>query len=188
MTSDGRTTVRAARDEFLRIHGLGSDGGYSASKVVFRTGPLRFAIPNTAARRRALPLHDIHHVITGYDSSWRGEGEIAAWELASGCSRYGAAWVLNLLALPVGLGLAPVRTWRAFRRGRRSGNLYLRGWQDDWLDGSLDGLRAHLERRTVQGPGGLLLDAVLFALCAIPGVIGAGCLVLTLRVLWMSFA
>jgi NADPH:quinone reductase-like Zn-dependent oxidoreductase len=33
-------------------------------------------------------LHDIHHVLTGYDTTWRGKAEIGAWEIASGCGRH----------------------------------------------------------------------------------------------------
>ena len=71
-----------------------------------------------------MKLHDLHHIVTNYDTSWTGESEIAAWELASGCRRHWVAWGLNLGALAIGLVIAPRRTWRAFVRGRRSGNLY----------------------------------------------------------------
>jgi hypothetical protein len=143
MRFDDAYVVRDARTEFFRLAGLPPDGGYSARFIRFRIGRLSFSLPNSAARKRAVPLHDLHHLATGYDTSWTGEAEIAAWELASGCSSYGAAWLLNLLALPLGL-IAPVRTWRAFRRGRSSRSLYESPWDDSWLDRSLGSLRAHL--------------------------------------------
>src|SRR5437879_1772025 len=31
--------------------------------------------------------------------AWRGEAEIGAWEIASGCGRHHAAWILNLWAI-----------------------------------------------------------------------------------------
>ena len=64
--------------------------------------------------------------MTGYSTTWTGEAEIAAWELAGGCGRYGWAWALNLSALPIGLVIAPRALLRAFVRGRRSRNLYRR--------------------------------------------------------------
>ena len=65
-------------------------------------------------------LHDLHHIATGYDTSWTGEAEIAAWELASGCRGYVAAWVLDLASIPLGLVIAPRRLLRASRIGTRS--------------------------------------------------------------------
>ena len=64
-------------------------------------------IPNTEGRRRAVRIHDLHHVVTGYQTDLRGEAEIGAWELASGCLRWPAATVLNLFALAIGLVIAP---------------------------------------------------------------------------------
>lgn len=103
-----------------------------------------FAFPNTQARLRAVRVHDIHHVLTGYDTTWSGEAEIAAWELASGCGRYYAAWVLNLAALAVGLIVCPRRTFAAFRRGRVSENLYPAGFSDELLDATVGELRRRL--------------------------------------------
>jgi hypothetical protein len=169
--------VRDARTEFFRLAGLPGDGGYSAPSIHFRVGMFSFTVPNSAARKKAVPLHDLHHLATGYDTSWRGEAEIAAWELASGCSSYRAAWVLNLLAFSLGLLIAPVRTWRAFRQGRSCGNLYHDEWDERWLDTSLGTLRTHL------GPGAgrrslIAADALLFIVYAVPGLGGLGALII----------
>ena len=52
--------------------------------------------------------------------------EISAWEVASGCAGFWAAWLLNLSGMLAGCLLAPGRVFRAFVRGRRSQNLYRR--------------------------------------------------------------
>ena len=118
-------TVREARADYFRRAGFPPDGGDSQRWVVLRVaGVPVFAFPNIATRRRSVKLHDVHHVLTGYDTSWTGEAEIGAWELGSGCGRHWVAWVLNTQAMILGLLIAPRRTWRAFVRGRRSGNLY----------------------------------------------------------------
>jgi hypothetical protein len=85
---------------------------------------IRLGFPNTEARRRAVKLHDLHHVLTGYAADWTGEAEIAAWELGAGCGAHGAAWVLNTLALQYGVWIAPRRVLAAMARGRRSRSLY----------------------------------------------------------------
>ncbi|HUF50238.1 MAG TPA: hypothetical protein VMN60_05360 [Longimicrobiales bacterium] len=174
--------VRDARAEFFRLAGLPGDGGYSAQSIHFRIGFFSFALPNSAARKKAVRLHDLHHLATGYDTSWTGEAEMAAWELASGCASYRAAWLLNLLAFPLGLMIAPVRTWRAFRRGRASANLYASPWDERWLDASLGQLRARLipdrDTRTAH-----VSDMLLFLLYAMPGLFGMVVLILGLAAL-----
>jgi ubiquinone biosynthesis protein Coq4 len=73
---------------------------------------------------RAVKLHDLHHVVTGYETTWTGESEIGAWELASGCAGFFWAWYLNLSALAIGIAIAPREIFRAFVRGRHTSNLY----------------------------------------------------------------
>jgi len=145
MRYDGSMTVREARARYFADNGFDADGGYSRRWVRVDIGPVPLAIPNTAARRRAVRLHDLHHVATGYETDLRGEAEIGAWELGAGCGRYIAAWVLNTLALPIGLVLAPRRTLRAFRRGRRSRALYSDRWDESLLDLTVDELRRRLD-------------------------------------------
>jgi hypothetical protein len=116
--TDRSETVRDARARYFAENGL-SEAAYQDRWVVLRAGPLPIYMPNSEARRRAVPLHDLHHVATGYGTTWTGEAEIAAWELGAGCGRYWAAWMLNLGAMGLGFFIAPRRTARAFRRGRR---------------------------------------------------------------------
>jgi len=157
------------RAQYFRDHGLGPDGGYSARWVKFRIGPLVIPFPNSPARVAALPLHDLHHIATGYDASWTGEAEIAAWELGAGCGRYLAAWLLNFMALAIGLVIAPRRTWRAFHRGRHAQTLYHESWDPGWLDRTVGSLRARLAVTQPPGPA-RLSDVLLFACYTLPGL------------------
>ncbi len=109
-----------------------------------QAGPIPFWILNTKGRVRAVRLHDLHHVATGYDTSWAGEAEIGAWELAAGCGRYAAAWFLNASAALIGLFVAPQRTREAWRRGRGRRSLYASGWEDELLDETVGALRRRL--------------------------------------------
>ncbi len=116
--------VGRARARYFEANGFGSDGGYAKDWVRFKVGPIPIAFPNTAARKAAVPCHDLHHVATGYETDLVGEGEIGAWEIASGCAHMRAALILNLLAVWPVLFYAPGRVYRAFLRGRHSRNLY----------------------------------------------------------------
>ncbi len=136
--------VREARGRYFAENGFG-DGGYGERWVVLRAfGWPVCAFPNTRQRVRSVRIHDVHHVLTGYATSWRGEGEIGAWELASGCRDHWAAWGLNVSATLIGLLIAPRRMLRAFRRGRTSRNLYELEWDDGILDRTVGKLRRQL--------------------------------------------
>ena len=75
--------------------------------------------------KQSLVLHDIHHMVTGYDTDWKGELEIAGWELGSGgCARHKFMWFDRGFTFLLALIAAPAATLRAFRRGTRSRNLY----------------------------------------------------------------
>lgn len=117
--------VRGALAEHLAASGLPPDAGDSDPFAVVRIFFLPYPIPNTRARKRAVRLHDLNHLVSGYKTDRIGELEISAWELASGgCRDYGAAWVLDLAGLLGGLLVAPRRTMRAFTAGRCQQNLY----------------------------------------------------------------
>ncbi|KIG16054.1 hypothetical protein DB30_04926 [Enhygromyxa salina] len=142
---DPNTSVLAARTQYFTDNAFGDDGGYTSKWVILGTlGPLKIGFPNTAARIRAVQLHDIHHLVTNYDTTLVGEAEIAAWELASGCARFPAAVVLNHLALPIGLLRDPDRVRRAFARGCSSKNLYDKDFDPAVLDEQLGDLRERL--------------------------------------------
>lgn len=153
--------VGEARAAYFRRAGFAPDGGYGDAWVKLKIGPLRFGFPNSAMRVRAVKLHDIHHIVTGYATNWRGEAEIGAWEIASGCGRYAAAWLLNFGGMAIGLLIAPRRTFRAFVRGRHSGNLYGGEFDEALLTRRVGELRAELRvapEATAAGAG----DVVAF--------------------------
>ncbi len=137
-------TLREARTQYFLRAGF-DEASYTDRVVVIRVLglPLVF-FPNTAQRVRSVRLHDLHHVLTGYPTTWAGEAEIGAWELASGCRDHWAAWVLNFYAAAIGLGVAPRRVARAFARGRRERNLYDEEFSDALLDEGVGAMRARL--------------------------------------------
>jgi hypothetical protein len=137
------SSVRVARDQYFAANGF-SDAGYTDNWVRLKLGPIPIGFPNTASRKRAIRLHDLHHVATGYATTWIGEAEIGAWEIAGGCTDHWAAWVLNAGGFGYGIFVAPRRIYRAFMRGRSSRTLYHTGWEDSLLDLSVGELRARL--------------------------------------------
>src|SRR5205085_10915333 len=125
MLYDPQLTLREARELYFEINDF-KGGGYDEAWVKMKAGPVPVWFPNTKGRVRAVKYHDLHHVLTEYPTTWRGEAEIGAWEVATGCAGHYPAWLLNLEAFAIGLVINPRGVFRAFVRGRRSGNLYRR--------------------------------------------------------------
>lgn len=117
-------SMKDALRVYFDANGFGPDGGYAAAWVDLKLGPLPIPFPNSDARRRAVRFHDLHHIATGYQTNYAGEFEISAWEIATGCRDFVAAWQLNLAGMLGGILTYPKRTFRAFIRGRHTKNFY----------------------------------------------------------------
>lgn len=159
---DDALTLRAAREEYFVANAFGLDGGYGLEWVTVKVGPIPFRIPNTEGRRRAVRYHDLHHTLTGYRTNFRGECEIGAWEVATGCADHWAAWFLNLSTIGSGLLFAAGDVWRAFVRGRNSRNLYRATFDDALLDRQLGDVRRELGL-SASPSGARAVDRLAFA-------------------------
>jgi hypothetical protein len=139
-------TLGSALSAHLAASGLPPDGGDSEPFAVVKIALFPYPIPNTKGRKRAVKIHDLNHLVSGYQTDRIGELEISAWELASGgCQNYGAAWVLDLAGLLGGLIVAPRRTVRAFTAGRHQQNLYRYAF-DELLSLPMAEARARVDR------------------------------------------
>jgi hypothetical protein len=144
-TIAGEWNVRRARDRYLETNGF-STGTYGADKFEVDFLGRTWTFPNTAPRKHAIPWHDLHHVATGYGTDLAGEAEIGIWEIMSGCDTLFLIWINGTAAL-LGLFVAPLRLWRAFRRALRLRPLtlyVLRRPYDEVLEWSVATLRERL--------------------------------------------
>ena len=132
-TYSSRQTIKEALTIFFEKYQLGPDGGMSDRWVKLRFGKFYIPFPNTDSRRKALMFHDIHHIATGYQSNWKGEAEIGAWEVSTGCGSYTAAWVLDLGVLALGLLVFPKATYKAFVKGQRTRSFYKNSYTREQL-------------------------------------------------------
>jgi hypothetical protein len=167
--ADPGATLAEARDEYFAVNQFGPNGGYDDAWVDFKLGPIPMPFPNTPARKRAVRFHDLHHALTGYATDVRGEFEISAWEIASGCADFVAAWQLNLSGMVGGLLVAPRRTWRAWVRGRQTRNLY-RATYDDALLGRRVGELRHELGLDAPLQAARALDVAFFVLASLAGL------------------
>jgi hypothetical protein len=162
-------TMREARAHYFAANGFGENGGYDEPWVDFKIGSIPLPFPNTKPRVRAVRYHDLHHVLTGYETDFVGELEIAAWEIAAGCKSFAAAWVLNLGGLAAGVVRVPRRTFAAFVRGRRHRTVYGEDLER-LLDETVGEARARVAPEATDGRvrAG---DVALFAAAAAAGVL-----------------
>jgi hypothetical protein len=110
------------------------NGGYDLKWFTIKMGPVYFPLPNIKSRVDAVKIHDIHHLVTGYEANMKGEVEIGGWEIGSGCGKYAAAWLLNFGSFFYGMLFYQKPLLRAFLNGRKcTTNLYYNVTYDETL-------------------------------------------------------
>jgi len=167
-------TLKELLPDFYKEYHLGDEGGLHQSSVrVEVTKNIILYIPNFTARRKAVIKHDIHYIVTGYPSTFKGESEIGAWEIGSGCKHYWAAWVLDASGFMTGIVFNLWGVLKAFARGRKTKNLYYDNIPDDKaLEMKLSEIQKFLwldKYTTTTKPS--IIDTLVFALYALLGLI-----------------
>ena len=161
--NDNLILKEALQIYFSRYHF--ENGGYDLNWFKIKIGAVFLPLPNIKARVEAVKIHDIHHILTEYTATLKGEAEIGAWELASGCGKYWAAWLLNLGSFFYGLLFFPGALWNAFIKGRHvNQNLYYNKCYDETLLNKKVGQLRHLVGTNIHKEAELL-DYLAFATC-----------------------
>jgi len=147
----------------FRSSGFAEGGGYAEFWIKVKVWRIPIWLPNTAGRVRAVKLHDLHHILTEYPTTWRGEAEISAWEVGSGgLNRFWAGWWLDLMNIAQGVVIDPRGIYRGFMRGRQTSNLFGGEFSDEMLDHTVGEYRRSLGlERELSAP--TLLDRKAFA-------------------------
>lgn len=142
-------TLGEARKLYFERSGFGTDGGYDERWIKVKVWRIPIWLPNTAGRVAAVKLHDLHHVLTEYPTTWRGEAEISAWEVGSGGLHcYFAGWWLDLMNVAQGIVVNPRGVYGGFMRGRKTKNLFATEFDDRMLDSLVGEYRHKLRLET----------------------------------------
>ena len=134
-------TVAEALAAFRSANGI-TAAADSAPTWACRLGPLTLRLPNLRWRRAAILRHDLHHLLTGYPCSLRGECQMATWEFAAGRFPHPGATLFCLPLVAAGLLWSPRAIWRAFLAGRGGRSLYGAEVTDTVLRLPVDRLKA----------------------------------------------
>jgi hypothetical protein len=116
--------VRVARDLYLAENGFTTDEYEKTFGWLLVLG-VRVPLPNFESRKKALPLHDLHHVALGFGTDVAGELEVSAWEHRTGTK--GCGWWPRFLcfqAMVVGFLTSPRRTLAAWCAAAGQRSLY----------------------------------------------------------------
>jgi hypothetical protein len=164
-------TLREARKKYFSLNNFGDDGGYKDKWVKIKIGPIPIFFPNIPSRASAVRYHDLHHILTEYETTLEGEAEIAAWEVATGELPNMAGWFLDLGGFAYGLLLCPRRIWRAFLRGRRSRSLYPTPFTDELLERKVGEVRGALKLDQDSSPARLSERVAFLKWAAVSGAV-----------------
>jgi len=139
-------TLREARERYFARSGF-TAATYTDPWVALPLGPVTVRLPNFGARKKAVKVHDLNHILTGYGTDWHGEFCASGFELGMGIGRSWAAWMINAGGAAGGLLRAPGDVVRAFARGRAtkaSTYTLLDRWDEAFLDLPLGEVRARV--------------------------------------------
>jgi len=139
-------TIKEILPDYYEKNGFDDDGGESNSYVKIQLiKGISMYLPNNSTRKKIILLHDIHHLLTQYSNLWMGEIQISAWELSTGCRSNWVAFSLNTYAMAFGTLFNLRGIWRAWVRGRNSGNLYKLNYSHEQLmDKTIEELKNEL--------------------------------------------
>ena len=111
-------TIQESIQEFYNINNFGDDGGVKKKIAWIKFGFISFPLPNFESRKKNVQFHDINHIITGFDTTWKGESSISAWEISSGGWKNNyIPWLLTLWAMGLGIIFYRKSTLIAFEKG-----------------------------------------------------------------------
>ncbi len=136
-----------AIDAFYVKNGYATDGGASKAWAKIKVGSISFPIPNLPARSQNLYLHDVNHVVMGFETTWKGESAISSWEIATGgWGKLYFVWLLVLGGMGVGVVFYPKSTYDAFQAGLNMRSAFTSGLSKNQLYSlSLDELKSILQ-------------------------------------------
>lgn len=117
-------SVREARDVYLAENGFTVEAYDSPTTSGSFLG-MQFAVPNPPPHQRAIRLHDLHHVATGFGTDHAGEAELSAWQARRGLRRTGMYVTTIVMANALlGVVFAPRRTLVALRNSGAGSSLF----------------------------------------------------------------
>lgn len=123
MVANPNQTVGEALQAFYDKNNFGEGGGVNENYVWIKFGFFSLPFPNTQSRKNVVYMHDVNHLISGNDTTWRGEASVSAWEMgAGGWRNLYTPLLLTLWAMGVGVVFYRRDVFNSFQRGLTMNN------------------------------------------------------------------
>lgn len=110
-------TVKDLLAEFYTQNGIPEQGGIYNNTFQVNAFGLDLRLPNPKYRKKIVHLHDIQHIINDCDTSWKGEGYIAGWELATGLWKHFPVCLFSFWTVGYCLWIYPKAVFQGFKKG-----------------------------------------------------------------------
>jgi len=168
-------TIQNALAIFYKDNNFGEDGGVTKKVAWIKFGFFSVPIPNAESRKKNVCFHDIGHLLTGYDTTWKGESAAASWEIASGgWGNFVFPWLLTLWAMGLGVVFYPKEVYRAFILGSSTRNPLGSNLKiEELLKMTVSDLRMHLNRKEQNNKSMVFWFSISFLVFATPFFLGA---------------
>ena len=167
-------TVRQSIQEFYNRHDFGEEGGVNEKYAWIKFGFFSIPLPNVAGRSQNIYLHDVSHIVTGNDTTWKGESAVSAWEVASGgWDKLYVPWLLTLWAMGLGVLFYPTTTLKSFKKGLTMRNALTCGLtKAEIFNYSVPGLQKFLSDKPSNDKNPILWMMISFMVFLTPFVFG----------------
>lgn len=103
--------------DFYKTNGIPEDGGVNEDTFHMNVFSIDITFPNPTFRKKLTFIHDIQHVLNNCDTSWKGEGFICGWEIATGLWKHFPICLFSLWAFGYALWLYPKAVFQGFKKG-----------------------------------------------------------------------
>jgi hypothetical protein len=177
------TTGQAIQDFYDR-HDFGEDGGVNEKYAWIKFGFISIPIPNAESRRNNVYLHDVSHIVTGQDTTWKGESTVSAWEVASGgWDNLYLPWLLTLWAMGLGVLFYPSSVLKSFKQGLTMNNALTCGLsKNEIYELSVTDLRAFLSNKPKRNKNPYVWMMLSFLIFLLPFLIGLSIIFIIIKV------
>ena len=103
--------------DFYLKNGIPENGGIDKDSFEMRVLGVHLKLPNPKFRKEVIHIHDIQHLLNNCDTSWKGEGFIAGWEISTGFWKYFPICIFSLWAMGYSLWIYPKAVFNGFKKG-----------------------------------------------------------------------
>ena len=110
-------TLDKLLQKFYIENGIPENGGIYKDTFEMKVMGVNLTLPNPEFRKKVTHIHDIQHLLNGCDTSWKGEGFIAGWEIATGFWKYFPICIFSFWAMGYSFWLHPKSVYKGFKKG-----------------------------------------------------------------------